>query len=99
MATTTKSKRRASGSKTKLKDLKAAGKRRLTPAKAAASARDTRGVLLKASLPTTSARRDPHPQYTKAINFLMSHTDYEKMRVVRYNTTTFSLDRMRSLLK
>ena len=29
----------------------------------------------------------------------MSHTDYEKMRVVRYNTTTFSLDRMRTLLK
>ncbi len=42
---------------------------------------------------------DPHPQYTKAINFLLSQTDYEKMRVVRYNTTTFSLDRMRLLLK
>src|SRR6476660_4307666 len=42
---------------------------------------------------------DPHPQVTKAINFLMSHTDYEKMRVVRYNTTTFNLDRMRTLLK
>src|SRR6185503_16447396 len=34
-----------------------------------------------------------------AVDFLMTHTDYEKMRVVRYNTTTFSLDRMRTLLK
>lgn len=100
MATTIKSKRRASGSRTKIKDVKAANKRRLSPAKAAAAARNARGVLLKASLPTAGAvRRDPHPQYTKAINFLMSHTDYEKMRVVRYNTTTFSLDRMRTLLK
>ena len=29
----------------------------------------------------------------------MQQTDYEKMRVVRYNTNTFSLDRMRTLLK
>src|SRR6185503_9994811 len=34
-----------------------------------------------------------------AVDFLMTHTDYEKMRVVRNNTTTFSLDRMRTLLK
>jgi dihydrofolate synthase/folylpolyglutamate synthase len=37
--------------------------------------------------------------YNKAIEFLMSHTDYERMRVVRYNTTTFNLDRMRQLLE
>ncbi|HVT83401.1 MAG TPA: folylpolyglutamate synthase/dihydrofolate synthase family protein [Phycisphaerae bacterium] len=42
---------------------------------------------------------DPHPAFTKAIEFLTSYTDYEKMRVVRYNTTTFNLDRMRNLLK
>jgi dihydrofolate synthase/folylpolyglutamate synthase len=36
--------------------------------------------------------------YNKAVEFLMSHTDYERMRVVRYNTTTFNLDRMRQLL-
>jgi len=42
---------------------------------------------------------DPHPAYTRAINSLLAHTDYEKMRVVRYNTTTFNLDRMRTLLK
>ncbi len=28
----------------------------------------------------------------------MSHTDYERMRVVRYNAVTFNLDRMRQLL-
>ena len=37
--------------------------------------------------------------YAKAIDFLMSHTDYERMRVVRYNTTTFNLDRMRQFLE
>ena len=37
--------------------------------------------------------------YRKAIDFLLSQTDYERMRVVRYNTTTFNLDRMRLLLK
>lgn len=37
--------------------------------------------------------------YAKAIDFLMSHTDYERMRVVRYNTTTFNLERMRQFLE
>ena len=37
--------------------------------------------------------------YRKALDFLLSQTDYERMRVVRYNTTTFNLDRMRLLLK
>ena len=56
---------------------------------------------MKATAPAApvEAPVDAHPQYTKALNFLMSHTDYEKMRVVRYNTTTFNLDRMRTLLK
>ena len=50
-------------------------------------------------IPKAPIERDPHPSYTRALEFLMSHTDYEKMRVVRYNTTTFNLDRMRTLLK
>ena len=37
--------------------------------------------------------------YTTALRWLFDHTDYERMRIVRYNTTTFSLDRMRKLLK
>ncbi len=48
---------------------------------------------------TVQVEREAHPGYAKAIEFLMSHTDYEKMRVVRYNTTTFDLDRMRTLLR
>lgn len=37
--------------------------------------------------------------YDSALRFLFSQTDYEKMLRVRYNRDTFSLDRMRSLLK
>src|SRR4051812_11852854 len=94
MATSLKSKRRTPGSKTKNKNPKALSKRGLPKAL-------RRPVMLKAVLPKAPARQasDPHPQYTKAVNFLMSHTDYEKMRIVRYNTSTFSLDRMRTLLK
>ncbi len=44
-------------------------------------------------------RAHPTTQYAKALDFLAGHTDYERMRVVRYNTTTFNLDRMRTLLK
>ncbi|MCL2647007.1 MAG: bifunctional folylpolyglutamate synthase/dihydrofolate synthase [Phycisphaerales bacterium] len=94
MTTSLKSKRRATSSKAKVKSANArkkGGSRRSS----------RRKVLLKASSKETPVRpsADSHPQYAKAINFLMSHTDYEKMRVVRYNTTTFSLDRMRTLLK
>src|ERR1700744_6240581 len=104
MATSTKSKRRTSPpsppreSKGKIKTLKSA-KRAVSVARVSRS--NGRGpVLMKATVSAVSAVPiDPHPQYTKALNFLMSHTDYEKMRVVRYNTTTFSLDRMRTLLK
>jgi len=65
--------------------------------RASAPALPARGkVIPKAVVPVDVNLR---PAYTKAIEFLMSHTDYEKMRVVRYNTTTFNLDRMRTLLK
>ena len=37
--------------------------------------------------------------YNTALRWLFDHTDYERMRKVRYNTTTFNLDRMRKLLK
>ena len=37
--------------------------------------------------------------YQQALEFLRQQTDYERMRIVRYNTTTFDLDRMRRLLK
>ena len=41
----------------------------------------------------------PITNYTTALRWLYGHTDYERMRVVRYNATTFNLERMRRLLK
>ncbi len=95
MATTLKSKRRTPGSKVKTKSTKA-GVKHPTAGARRGTAAPPRTVV---SVSAAAVPIDPHPQYTKAVNFLMSHTDYEKMRVVRYNTTTFSLDRMRTLLK
>ncbi len=93
MTTTLKSKRRTPKSKGRSLKIAKNGKR-------AASNGHARIAVVAKLHPTPAPRVvDPHPQYTKAVNFLMSHTDYEKMRVVRYNTTTFSLDRMRTLLK
>src|ERR1700722_11988195 len=37
--------------------------------------------------------------FAKAQRFLATLSDYERLRIVRYNTDTFNLDRMRSLLK
>src|ERR1700710_245691 len=37
--------------------------------------------------------------FTKALRFLETLTDYERLRIVRYNTQNFDLDRMRGLLK
>jgi len=37
--------------------------------------------------------------YTKALRFLATLSDYERLRIVRYNATNFDLDRMRTLLK
>jgi dihydrofolate synthase/folylpolyglutamate synthase len=37
--------------------------------------------------------------YAKALRFLSSLNDFERLRIVRYNTQNFDLDRMRTLLK
>ena len=37
--------------------------------------------------------------YTKALRFVGSLADFERQRIVRYNSQNFDLDRMRSLLK
>lgn len=42
--------------------------------------------------------KKPFSNYRQAIQYLLSRTDYEKQERVRYNVTTFSLDRMRNLL-
>ncbi len=37
--------------------------------------------------------------YDSALRYLSNQTNYEQMRRVRYNSDTFDLDRMRTLLK
>lgn len=37
--------------------------------------------------------------YAKALRYLANLTDFERLRIVRYNNVNFDLDRMRSLLK
>lgn len=37
--------------------------------------------------------------YKQALNYLFEKTDYERQRTLRYNVTTFNLDRMNKLLK
>src|SRR6185503_6191428 len=37
--------------------------------------------------------------YKSALKFLETLTDFERLRIVRYNTSNFDLDRMRTLLK
>src|SRR5208283_281615 len=37
--------------------------------------------------------------YSQALRFLSTLSDFERLRIVRYNSDTFNLDRMRSLLR
>ena len=46
-----------------------------------------------------SSRKKSVRTYDSALKYLFSQTDYEQMRRVRYNSDTFSLDRMNILLK
>src|SRR5688572_5332982 len=50
-----------------------------------------------------AAPKTPSPNgihsYSKALRFLSSLNDFERLRIVRYNTQNFDLDRMRTLLK
>ena len=46
-----------------------------------------------------TVRKKPARTYESALRFLFAQTDYEQMLRVRYNRDTFSLDRMRDLLK
>jgi len=48
---------------------------------------------------TSRGRKHTVRTYEAALNYLFSQTDYERMLRVRYNSDTFSLNRMRLLLK
>jgi len=43
-------------------------------------------------------RKQPFSSYKEAIRYLFDRTDYEKQEHLRYNVTTFNLDRMEKLL-
>ena len=45
------------------------------------------------------ASKRPLRTYASALKYLFSQTDYEQMLRVRYNSDTFSLDRMKKLLR
>lgn len=47
----------------------------------------------------TGKPKKPTRTYDSALKFLFAQTDYEQMLRVRYNRDTFSLDRMKGLLK
>jgi len=71
--------------------------------------RSTRPRTTRADRPAASRKAHPFRAtkapstgintYAKALRFLSSLNDFERLRIVRYNTTNFDLDRMRTLLK
>src|SRR5579884_93091 len=57
-------------------------------------------VELKKSPVSEGARPSgPVHSYSQALRFLSTLSDFERLRIVRYNTDNFNLDRMRLLLK
>jgi len=64
----------------------------------ASRSKAARKVPIKTSAQTVP-REKPARTYASALKYLFTHTDYERMRRVRYNSDTFSLERMQLLLK
>src|SRR6185503_16121443 len=81
--------------------------RRVSPSLGARNARprSTRAERPAATRKTSPFARHAKPasnginSYAKALRFLSSLNDFERLRIVRYTTTNFDLDRMRTLLK
>jgi dihydrofolate synthase/folylpolyglutamate synthase len=53
----------------------------------------------KAATKKTSGKKKSIDTFSAAVNYLLNQTDYERMRVVQYDESTFKLERMKSLLK
>jgi len=58
-------------------------------------------VDLKKGRSHQAARTESKPifSYSKALRFLSTLSDFERLRIVRYNSENFNLERMRTLLK
>lgn len=72
--------------------------RRRTPGVVAKSGRQ-RSVRKVISFGPAKSAKPGLSVYAKAMRFLNSLADYERLRIVRYNSQNFDLDRMRTLLK
>ena len=62
---------------------------------AAATSRTTRAAK---KAPAAGRNNGSISNYTDALKWLYEHTDHERMRIVQYNSRTFSLERMRKVL-
>jgi dihydrofolate synthase / folylpolyglutamate synthase len=55
--------------------------------------------LKKTHAHESNGKHAPVISYSKSLKFLATLSDYERLRIVRYNNDNFNLDRMRALLK
>lgn len=84
-------------SRSKAKTPAAPAKRRTTQKKRTTGA--TRSAASKSAAPAKPTRKTAITNYPTALKWLYEHTDHERLRLIKYNSSTFSLDRMRKLLK
>ena len=86
----------------------ASSKRVRKPARRTASPKKRTTATARLTAPRQPRRRPASAQspaaggitnYSSALRWLYEHTDYERMRLIRYNTTTFNLSRMQRVLK
>ncbi len=62
----------------------------------------TKQTRKKSTTKKKTAKKGKTPtieSFSSAVKYLLEQTDFERLRVVQYDETTFKLDRMRSLLK
>jgi len=59
----------------------------------------TRSVKLTPFAPKVAPLAGGITSYAKALRFLNGLSDYERLRIVRYNAQTFDMERMRNLLR
>src|SRR5689334_22271812 len=74
-------------------------KRDLRVRRAGADRRPSHFVEPKSPAPSSNGHHTGGNSYAKALRYLASLNDFERLRIVRYNSQNFDLDRMRALLK
>ncbi|HEY2588252.1 MAG TPA: folylpolyglutamate synthase/dihydrofolate synthase family protein [Tepidisphaeraceae bacterium] len=65
----------------------------------AGTERPSHFVQPKSPAPSSNGHHTGGNSYAKALRYLASLNDFERLRIVRYNSQNFDLDRMRALLK